>query len=73
MGIRKCLKTSLYLYSSRETGNMAERKKPGGQPGAPSLSFGFCTDQLSKLVKSLSSLGFTFSSRKTGQKMALGV
>lgn len=47
-------------------------KAPGGQSGAPPPSFCFCTDQLSKMVKSLPSLGFAFSSGKIGQKMALG-
>lgn len=47
-------------------------KAPGGQAGVSRPSFYFCTDKLSKMVKSMPSLGFAFSSGKIGQEMVLG-
>ena len=51
---------------------MAEGKSTRWAGRSSSSSFYFCTDKLSKTVKSMPSLGFAFSSGKTGQVMVLG-
>lgn len=48
-------------------------KVPGGQSGAPRPSFCFCADQLSKLIKSLPSLGFRLLFWKNRMKAGSGV